>query len=59
MTSAVRIYLMQRGCDIWRWLCLRCERALEEEGWTLRISKDPPHGNLPCDGDACRLARAS
>lgn len=55
---AVRIYLMQRGCDVWRWLCARCLRALEAEGWQQRQAKDPPDV-LACDGDACRAARGA
>lgn len=59
MSFAVRIYLTQRGCDIWRWLCVRCLRALELEGWVNRQAKDPPpeNPNLYCDGEACLRAR--
>ncbi len=56
-TWTTRIYLMQRGCDIWRWLCTRCLRALEADGWTQRQGKDPDD-HLECDGEECRAARA-
>lgn len=56
MSAVVRIYLLQRGCDVWRWLCARCQKALEAEGWSVRQSKDPPH-DLACDGHACAEAR--
>jgi len=59
----VRIYLLQRGCDVWGWYCARCLKDKESEGWNVRQSKDPPHA-LRCEGDACRaqaaqLARAA
>lgn len=56
MTFTVRIYLIQRGCDVWRWLCARCLKELEAEGWSVRKSDDPPHA-ISCDGDACKAAR--
>lgn len=54
---AVRIYLVGRGTDIWRWLCKRCLRSLQSEGWDVRKQSDPPHV-VPCDGEACRETRA-
>lgn len=58
MSALVRIYLVQRGCDVWMWLCTRCLKALEDEGWNVRQSKDPPH-ELRCEGAACWAARAA
>ncbi len=54
MTALVRIYLLQRGVDVYRWLCTRCLKSLEDKGWEVRSSRDPHPGvTLGCDGEEC------
>lgn len=53
MMFSVRIYQLNRAFELWRWLCLRCLRELQSEGWKVKQSKEPPHA-LCCDGEGCR-----
>lgn len=43
-----RIVLLSRGFDVWCWLCARCLKAREKQGWEVRASKVPPR-ELPCE----------
>ena len=52
MSHAVRIYLLNRAFETWRWLCRSCLEELKAEGYEVKESKEPPHA-LACDGARC------
>lgn len=45
----VRIVQLSRGFELWFWLCPKCLKAKQRDGWELKESKNPPHDDLPCD----------
>ncbi len=44
----VKILKIQRGVDVFRWLCGPCADKLITEGWAVIGKKTPPHP-LRCD----------
>ncbi len=44
----VKILKLNRGVEIYRWLCESCTKQVEAEGWEVRGRKTPPHP-LKCD----------
>jgi hypothetical protein len=48
----VKIYKLSRACDVWMWLCQTCLEIRKSQGWEVRETNKPPHGQLKCEG--CR-----
>jgi hypothetical protein len=44
----VRIYQLDRGVSLWRWLCPEHLAERQREGWHVTASKPAPHP-LNCD----------
>lgn len=51
---SVLIYKLERGIEVWRWLCPRHLAKAKAAGWHVVDEKPSPHEDLPCDD--CREA---
>jgi hypothetical protein len=49
---SVRIYQLDRGISLWFWLCAKCLRRRQSEGWYITASKPAPH---PLNCDLCPM----